>query len=120
MDKRTWMFAYPTADLTAGPILTAAWARQGIEQQSTVEGVITMLSVRMAEAVFASTLQPSDAPTASEIRLAIRASLRRHHGSRGCAAFCAAEYGDHPVAAAARMRWAIALVAAADKSSHAA
>lgn len=69
-----------------------------------------MLSVTMAEALFASTLQPSDEPTAPEIRVAIRTSLRRHHGSRGCAAFCAAEYGDHPVMAAARMKWAIALV----------
>ena len=79
-----------------------------------------MLPVTMAEAVFASTLQPSDAPTASEVRVAIRTSLRRHHGSRGCAAFCAAEYGDHPVTAAARMRWAITLVTPPNVSSHAA
>src|SRR5215469_8086407 len=61
-----------------------------------VEGVITMLLATMAEAVFASSLQPSESPTAAEVRAAIRTSLRRHHGSRGCAAFCAAEYGDHP------------------------
>lgn len=85
-----------------------------------VEGVIRMLSVAMAEAVFASSLQPSDAPTAAEVRVAIRTSLRRHHGSRGCAAFCAAEYGDHPVTAAARMRWAIGLVTDPTVSSHAA
>ena len=74
------------------------------------EGVITMMSATMAEAVFASSLQPSEAPTAGEVRAAIRTSLRRHHGSRGCAAFCAAEYGDHPDTAVARMRWAIDLV----------
>lgn len=85
-----------------------------------VEGVITMLSATMAEAVFASSLQPSDAPTPAEVRVAIRTSLRRHHGSRGCAAFCAAEYGDHPVTAVPRMRWAIALVTDPSMSSHAA
>ena len=79
-----------------------------------------MSPVTMAEAVFASTLQPSDAPTPREVSAAIRTSLRRHHGSRGCADVLAAEYGDHPDAAAARMRWAIALVAMPSTSSHAA
>jgi hypothetical protein len=88
--------------------------------QSMVEGVITMLSATMAEALFASSLQPSDAPTAAEVRAAIRMSLRRHHGSRGCAAFCAAEYGDHPDTAVARMRWAIDLVTDPNMSSNAA
>lgn len=79
-----------------------------------------MLSATMAEAVFASSLQPSDAPTAAEVRVAIRTSLRRHHGSRGLAAFCAGEYGDDPVTAVARMRWAIGLVADPNMFSHAA
>jgi hypothetical protein len=79
-----------------------------------------MSPVTMAEAVFASTLQPSDAPTPSEVSAAIRTSLRRFHGRRGCAAVCAAEYGDHPASAATRMRWAIALVAVPSYSSHAA
>jgi hypothetical protein len=63
-----------------------------------------------AEALFASPLQPSDHPTPSQIDAAIGASLRRHHGARGCAAACAAEYGDHPETAVARMRWALAEV----------
>ena len=79
-----------------------------------------MFSATMAEAVFASSLQPSDTPTAAEVRVAIRTSLRRHHGSRGCAAFCAAEYGDHPDTAVARMRWAIDLATDPNMSSHAA
>jgi len=79
-----------------------------------------MLSATMAEAVFASSLQPSEAPTSAEVRVAIRTSLRRHHGSRGLAAFCAAEYGDNPDTAVARMRWAIALVTDPSLSSHAA
>jgi hypothetical protein len=41
-----------------------------------VEGVITMLSATMAEAVFASSLQPSDAPTAAEVVAALRPSVR--------------------------------------------
>jgi hypothetical protein len=60
-----------------------------------------------AEAVFASNLQPSDRPTAEEVRDAIRASLRQHGGRCGCAAACAAEYGEHPETATERMRWAL-------------
>jgi len=63
-----------------------------------------------AEALFASHLQPSDHATPSQINAAIGASLRAHHGARGCAAACAAEYGDHPETAVARMRWALAAV----------
>ena len=69
-----------------------------------------MSPAAMAEALFASTVQPSDAPTPEQVRDAIRGSLRAHHGSRGCAAACAAEYGSHPETAVQRMRWALALV----------
>ena len=62
-----------------------------------------------AEALFASTVQSSEAPTAERIRLAI-ASTVREMGVRGCAALVAAEFGDHPDAAVARMRWALATV----------
>jgi len=78
-----------------------------------------MSPATLAEALFASTLQPSD-PTPREVRVAVRASLRKHHGSRGCAAFCATEYGDHPETAAMRMRWALALVTPPTISAHAA
>ena len=63
-----------------------------------------------AEALFASALQPSDRPTAAEIRTAIARSVRTH-GPRGCAAALAAEYGEHPETASARMRWALAILA---------
>ncbi|RSM68042.1 hypothetical protein DMB66_14070 [Actinoplanes sp. ATCC 53533] len=63
-----------------------------------------------AEALFTSPLQPSEEPTPSQIDAAISASLRAHHGVRGCAAACAAEYGEHPETAARRMRWALAEV----------
>jgi hypothetical protein len=61
-------------------------------------------------AVFASGLQPSDAPTAETVAQAISRAIRRL-GVRGCIARMAREYGDHPDAAATRMRWARQLAA---------
>jgi hypothetical protein len=69
-----------------------------------------------AQALFASHLQPSDRPTPAQVTAAIRDSLCGHDGVAGCAATLAAEYGDHPESAAARMRWALALVTAASTS----
>ena len=71
--------------------------------------VVHMTSTDTAEALFASTLEPSDHPTAEHVMAAVRDSLRRHRGQQGCASICAAEYGDHPDTAPARMRWALAL-----------
>ena len=62
-----------------------------------------------ADALFASTLQPSASPSPDEVRRAVAASLRRL-GVRGCAAHVAAEFGDHPEIAAPRMSWALASV----------
>src|SRR5262245_48175392 len=64
-----------------------------------------------AEALFASTLQPSEAPSPDEVRRAVAATLRRL-GTRGCAGQLGAEYGDHPDTAAARMTWALAMIRA--------
>src|SRR5215472_777145 len=58
-----------------------------------------------AGALFASTLQRSDAPSAGQVRVAAAAALRAY-GGRGCAEQVAQEFGDHPEAAVARMRWA--------------
>jgi len=57
------------------------------------------------EALFASWLQPSDTPTAGMIAAAIRSAVQRF-GPQGCAERMAQEFGDHPDAAARRMRWA--------------
>jgi hypothetical protein len=62
-----------------------------------------------AEALFVSALQPSDQPTAEQVRTAIAQTIR-HLGSRGCAARMAQEFGDAPYAAVGRMRWARQLV----------
>jgi hypothetical protein len=61
------------------------------------------------EALFASTLQRSDQPTPADVRLAIMRAIR-DLGNGGCAALVAQEFGDHPEAAVARMRWARQLV----------
>jgi hypothetical protein len=58
-----------------------------------------------ASALFASTLQRSDAPSAGQARAAAAAALRAY-GRRGCAERVAQEFGDHPETAVARMRWA--------------
>jgi hypothetical protein len=56
------------------------------------------------EALFVSDLQPTDAPTADMVAEAIERTVRQF-GVRGCAARMAQEFGDHPDAAATRMRW---------------
>jgi len=58
-----------------------------------------------AGALFASTLQRSDAPSAGQARTAAATALQAY-GHRGCAERVAQEFGDHPEAAVARMRWA--------------
>ncbi|MFJ8582931.1 hypothetical protein [Micromonospora sp. NPDC093277] len=65
-------------------------------------------SVR-AEALFVSDLQPSEHPTPKQVRAAVLGSVDRHRAA-GCAAMVAQEYGEHPVEAVARMRWATAAV----------
>jgi len=61
-------------------------------------------------ALFASALQPSEAPDAAAVAAAITAATQRL-GPRGCTERVAQEFGDHPHAAARRMRWARRLAA---------
>ena len=68
-----------------------------------------MSRAMLAEALFASPLQPSDHPDQSQIQAAIAASLQTL-GPSGCAAVMAQEFGDYPDTAVARMRWALTLV----------
>jgi hypothetical protein len=56
------------------------------------------------EALFASGLQQSDAPAPEALVDVIRRTVRRF-GITGCAGRMAQEFGDHPEAAASRMRW---------------
>jgi hypothetical protein len=64
---------------------------------------LTMKDAR-CEALFASWLQRSDALTAESVAEAISRAVRQF-GTRGCAGRMAQEFGDHPEAAAERMRW---------------
>ena len=74
------------------------------------------LSTRMTadgsrcEALFASALQRSDAPTAERMAEAIECTAWQF-GIDGCAGRMAQEFGDHPEAAAERMRWVRQLAA---------
>ena len=62
------------------------------------------------EALFASGLQPSDTPTAGMVVEAISCAVQQF-GIRGCTGRMAQEFGDHPDAAATRMRWVRGLAA---------
>src|SRR5262249_15225260 len=70
------------------------------------------ISTARADALFASTLQRSDEPSAAQIHQAI-ASAVAAFGIRGCAARVAEAYGEHPESAVLRMRWARAAVTGA-------
>lgn len=59
----------------------------------------------VAEAVFASTLQPSRPVGRAEAWAAVTAAVARY-GAQGCAELLAAEYGERPETAASRMRFA--------------
>jgi len=67
-------------------------------------------SAARADALFASTLQRSDEPSAVQVKQAIAAATLAF-GDLGCAARVAQEYGEHPESAATRMRWATTAVA---------
>jgi hypothetical protein len=60
-------------------------------------------------ALFCSGLQPSDTPTASMVATAISRAVQQF-GVGGCAGRMAQEFGDHPDAAARRMRWVRQLI----------
>ncbi|MGX7678607.1 hypothetical protein ACSMXN_06890 [Jatrophihabitans sp. DSM 45814] len=68
-----------------------------------------MTLTTQAEALFVSSLQPSDQPTIEQITAAIELSLQTHGGVSGCVDVFAAQYGAHPDEAADRMRWALSL-----------
>ena len=65
-----------------------------------------------ADALFASALQCSEAPSTGQVRQAVEGAVRAF-GASGCAARVAQEFGDHPETAAARMRWARAAAGSA-------
>jgi hypothetical protein len=70
------------------------------------------VSVARRDALFVSALQPSQEPGAQQVRQAVAAAARQF-GEEGCAGRVAQEFGEHPEAAAARMRWALQAIARA-------
>ena len=66
--------------------------------------MISTVADLAAEALFVSDLQPSDCPSRQRLEDTVTAMILRH-GSDGCAAGVAAEYGDHPDVAVRRMCW---------------
>jgi hypothetical protein len=66
-----------------------------------------------ADALFASALQRNDELSPGQIQQAVAVALDTY-GMAGCEGRVAQEFGDHPESAAARMRWARALVAVLD------
>ena len=72
---------------------------------------MTRLNVNDArcQALFASGLQRSDAPTPEALAGVISRTVRQF-GIAGCLSRMAQEFGDHPEAAASRMRWIRQLV----------
>jgi hypothetical protein len=78
---------------------------------SKTYGLATRMTAESSrcEALFASALQRSDAPTADVVTEVIARTVRQF-GARGCACRMAQEFGDHPEAAAERMRWVRQLI----------
>jgi hypothetical protein len=64
-----------------------------------------------ADALFVSTLQRRDQPSAGQVQQAVATAVSAF-GPRGCAERVAQEFGDHPETAVTRMRWARSLAAA--------
>lgn len=64
------------------------------------------ITTARAEALFASTLSTAEPHDRAELKAAIAAAVRHYGGVKGCAELMAVEFGDHPVEAAERMRWA--------------
>jgi hypothetical protein len=72
---------------------------------------MSVREIHCAEALFASDLSQSGTPDPAEVTAAIARTWHRRGGLPGCVAVLATDYGDHPDAAVARLRWALAVVA---------
>jgi hypothetical protein len=79
----------------------------GSQSRTSHHGELNMISTvedLAAEALFVSDVQPSDHPSPERVETAVTAMILRH-GSDGCAAAVAEEFGDHPEVAVRRMCW---------------
>jgi hypothetical protein len=80
---------------------------------------LTPSAADLAEVLFASTLQASEAPTAAQVRTTIEQGMRGgNQDCTACLACVAQEAGDHPDEFARRMHWALAMVQSVYGSSN--
>ena len=108
---------YPTTR-QAGVTIADAWLSPGrprlgpdyANRMRRLAGARLDVAEARCEALFASALQRSDAPTPELVAETITRTVLQF-GTRGCAGRMAQEFGDHPEAAAERMRWVRQLVA---------
>lgn len=76
-----------------------------------MESTLTPSASDLAEVLFVSTLQASEAPTAIQVRMAIEQGLRAwSEDCLACLACVAQEAGDHPDEFARRMHWALEMI----------
>jgi hypothetical protein len=92
-----------------GVSLAVTLAAAGVLRRGGLDMIRLNVNDARCVALFASELQRSDAPAAEALAEAIRHTVRRF-GIAGCASRMAQEFGDHPEAAASRMRWIRQLV----------
>jgi hypothetical protein len=110
---------YPSAR-HAGATITDGWLSPGrrrlgadsADRMRRLAGARLDVADARCEALFASALQRSDAPTPDLVAETITRTVLQF-GTRGCAGRMAQEFGDHPEAAAERMRWIRQLAAQA-------
>lgn len=76
--------------------------------------MITITRTRVAEALFVSDLQPTDAATPAMVRAAVDQMIQRY-GVEGCAARMASAFGDQPERAVRRMLWVHRTISAIDR-----
>jgi hypothetical protein len=67
---------------------------------------VDIITAARAEALFTSELPTDSEPNLTDTEHAIRYAVQAYGGVRGCASQMAYGYGEHPEAAAYRMRWA--------------
>jgi hypothetical protein len=107
---------YPSAR-HAGVTIADGWLSPGrrrlvpdsADRMRRLAGARLDVAEARCEALFASALQRSDAPTPDVVAETITRTVLQF-GTRGCAGRMAQEFGDHPEAAAERMRWVRQLV----------
>jgi hypothetical protein len=97
-DRTAWL---PPATLPAGNNRSSGAIESYFGEFSTMISIVKDLA---AEALFCSSLQPSECPTRTAVEQAVTAMILLH-GSEGCAAEVATEFGDHPDVAVRRMHW---------------